>query len=62
MMGDRQSGLMGYTRRFSRLSVAQCLHVPAEWCSKASIINTMRWLWEMQFTPVWSPLAELGDT
>lgn len=33
-----------------RLSVAQCLDVPLEWCSKPDTLTTMRWLWEAQLT------------
>jgi hypothetical protein len=40
-----------------RLSVEQCLNVPLEWCSKAATLDSMRWLWEAQFTRVQSALA-----
>jgi hypothetical protein len=40
-----------------RLSVEQCLNVPLEWCSKASTLESMRWLWEVQFARVQDALA-----
>lgn len=35
-----------------RLSVAQCLNVPLQWCSKPDTLARMRWLWEAQLTRV----------
>lgn len=35
-----------------RLSVAQCLDVPLEWCSKEDTLTRMRWLWEAQWTRI----------
>lgn len=35
-----------------RLSVAQCLHVPLEWCSNADTLVKMRWLWEAQLARI----------
>ena len=40
-----------------RLSVAQCLHVPMEWCSKPATLQRMRGLWEMQLARVQSAMA-----
>jgi hypothetical protein len=40
-----------------RLSVEQCLNVPLEWCSKAATLDSMRWLWEIQFARVQDALA-----
>ena len=40
-----------------RLSVAQCLHVPVEWCSKAATLQSMRWLWEAQWARIESAMA-----
>jgi hypothetical protein len=44
-----------------RLSVEQCLNVPMEWCSKATTLDSMRWLWEAQFKRVQSALAQPGS-
>jgi Phosphotransferase enzyme family len=40
-----------------RLSVEQCLHVPMEWCSKPATLNTMKWLWQAQFSRIHSALG-----
>jgi hypothetical protein len=44
-----------------RLSVEQCLNVPMEWCSKASTLGRMRWLWEAQFERIRDALARPGS-
>jgi hypothetical protein len=40
-----------------RLSVEQCLHVPMEWCSKPTTLESMRWLWQAQFSRIQNALA-----
>lgn len=37
-----------------RLAVAQCLHVPIEWCVDPQAVSGMRWVWE----PQWRRLAD----
>ena len=44
-----------------RLSVRQCLNVPIEWCSKPATLESMRWLWQAQFTRVQHALARTLD-
>lgn len=44
-----------------RLSVQQCLNVPIEWCSKPATLDSMRWLWQAQFTRVQHALARTFD-
>lgn len=43
-----------------RLSVAQCLDVPLEWCSKAETLTTMRWLWEAQLQRIEAAMESVG--
>lgn len=43
-----------------RLSVAQCLDVPLEWCSKAETLTTMRWLWEAQLQRIEAAVQSVG--
>jgi len=47
----------GEARADWRLSVEQCFDVPLEWCSKAATLDSMRWLWEVQFARVQNALA-----
>lgn len=44
-----------------RLAVAQCLHVPLEWCSKPDTVEAMRWLWQRQLQRVLHALASPGS-
>lgn len=45
------------------LAVAQCLHVPIEWCRESDDVERMRWLWEWQMANVTGSSAppENGD-
>lgn len=43
-----------------RLSVAQCLDVPLEWCSKVETLTTMRWLWEAQLARIEAAMASVA--
>jgi hypothetical protein len=44
-----------------QLSVRQGLNVPIEWCSKPATLESMRWLWQAQFTRVQHALARTLD-
>lgn len=41
-----------------RLSVEQCLNVPMEWCSEPTTLESMRWLWQAQFSRIQNALAQ----
>ena len=43
------------------LSVAQCLHVPLEWCARPDTLASMRWLWQAQFQRVRHAMASPGS-
>jgi len=44
-----------------RLSVEQCLNVPMEWCSKPATLETMKGLWQEQFSRVQCARARHGN-
>ncbi len=41
-----------------RLAVAQCLHVPVQWCASAEARERMRWLWQAQLDRVLAAIAD----
>jgi hypothetical protein len=44
-----------------RLSVAQCLNVPLQWCSKDDTRAKMRWLWEAQLARIDAAMASHAE-